>query len=474
MERHVGELHGEAFRDPRSSHRLRVRSARQEAVTAHVAPSRAHGLVRSFSRPGMLHSIMRTAGFNVASAIASGLGGIIIARAFGPTIRGEYAAITAWFGFALIVGGMGQPAALCFYVAHDPERAREYVATSRAMMLVTGGLALAAGMVLAPVLAHGNATETTDYRIAFGATLVAFVGASYTFSLQARDLRRWNVVRVSQSVLSFLVTIVLWRMRLLTLESAMVVLAATMLLQLVWAYRCCRLSGLAPGHLQISLVRPLATYGAAQIAALTPAALNSQLDQLVLSQTVAPASLGRYAIAVSLSGLSIPVVQAIGNVAFPRLASQGEITDTTRRMQRLAIWGGAGIATGIIVPVAVASYWLVPLVFGADYRGAVPLLWILAPGSIFLSSSQVVGDLLRGRNHPNVVAWAQGLAAVFTVVLLIVLLPVVGVPGAAIASTVSYGVAFAAMVRALGRLPRHSRGKGFTRPAAPDHLVSEP
>ena len=262
-------------------------------------------------------------------------------------------------------------------------------------------------------------------------------------------------------------------MQLLTLENAMWVLVATVLLQLVWAYRCCRLTELAPGRLQLALVRPLATYGAAQIAALTPAALNSQLDQLVLSQTVAPASLGRYAIAVSLSGLSIPVVQAIGNVAFPRLASQATVSDATCRMQRLAIWGGAGIAIGIVVPVAISAYWLVPLVFGPDYRGAVPLLWILAPGAIFLSCSQVVSDLLRGRNHPSVVAWAQGLAAVFTVVLLIALLPVIGVPGAAIASTVSYGVAFIVMVRSLGRLPRHARGEDLGSPTAPDRLVSE-
>ena len=274
-------------------------------------------------RPGVGRTIARTAGFNVASTVAAGLGGIILARAVGPTVRGEYAAITAWFGVALMVGGMGQPAALCFYVARDPQRAREYVATSRAMMLTTGALALAAGHAAGPA---SRPRRSRRCRSATGSpsrtSIVAFVGASYTFSLQARDLRRWNVVRVSQPVLSLIAIGVLWRLRLLTLDTALVVLAATMLLQLGWAYRCCRRTGLAPGHAHAALVRPLAAYGAAQIAALTPAALNAQLDQLVLSQTVPPADLGRYAIAVSLTLLPIPLVSAIGNVAFPRLASQ--------------------------------------------------------------------------------------------------------------------------------------------------------
>jgi O-antigen/teichoic acid export membrane protein len=72
-----------------------------------------------------------------------------------------------------------------------------------------------------------------------------------------------------------------------------------------------------------------------------------------------------------------------------------------------------------------------------------------------------------------VVAWAEGLAAVFTVVLLIVLLPLVGVYGAAIASTVSYGIALAVMLRRLSRLPKHARGSGPRSPALSNGLVPE-
>ena len=90
----------------------------------------------------------------MASVAAAGIGGVILARVLGPTVRGEYAAVTSWFGISLTVGGMGQPAALCYYVAHNPGQAPRYVATSRAMMLVTGCAALIGGVLLAPVLAR--------------------------------------------------------------------------------------------------------------------------------------------------------------------------------------------------------------------------------------------------------------------------------------------------------------------------------
>ena len=366
-------------------------------MTAYASLGRLRGRAWTACRRDFPRTVARTATFNISATVVAGLGGLIIARALGPTARGEYAAVTAWFGVALMAGGMGQPAALCFYVARDAQRAPAYVATSRAMMLVTGSVALCSGLLLAPVLAHGHTALITGYRIAFAASIMAFVGASYTFSLQARNLRQWNIVRVTQPVLGFMGIAILWRLRVLTVDTALVVLSGTMLLQLAWAYGCCRRAGLVPGHAQMALVRPLATYGAAQIAALTPAALNAQLDQLVLSQTVPPAELGRYAVAVSLSLLPIPLVSAIGNVAFPRLAAQSKMTQASRRLQKASVTGSFVISVGLVVPFAAVAYWIVPLVYGSAYRDAVPLLWILAPGSVFFACGQVVGDLLTGQ-----------------------------------------------------------------------------
>jgi O-antigen/teichoic acid export membrane protein len=470
--RHRPGLHRAAAHGHRSQDRPGVRQARP-ALIASAAGAAARpevGQLRRFAkavrRPGFTRSVAHTAGFNIAATFTAGLGGVIIARAVGPTVRGEYAAVTAWFGVAVMVGGVGQPAALCFYAARDPTRAREYAATSRAMMLVTGVLVLAACMLLTPLLARGNVGVAAGYRIAFGAVIIALVASSYTYSLQARDISRWNVSRTVQPLFSLIAILVLWRLRLLTLDGALVVLASTMLLQLGWAYWSCWRVGLVPGRARIALVRPLAAYGAAQIAALTPAALNEQLDQLVLSQTVPSADLGRYAIAVSLTLLPLSAVSAIGFVAFPQLASEREVTAATRRLQRLAILGSAGLTVAMLVPLAVAAPWLVPLVFGAAYRGSVPLIWLLTPGAVFLNCGQVIGNLLRGRSHPTVVAWAQGLAALVTIALLIVLLPFLGVYAAAIASTIAYGVTTAIMLHRLLHLPSHARGSGPRPPTA--------
>ena len=219
-------------------------------MTAYAALSRLR-IAAALRRRGLAQSVARTAGFNFATTAVAGLGGIIIARAVGPAVRGEYAAITAWMGVLLIVGGMGQPEALVYYVAREPLLAREYVATSRAMMLATGIIALVAGILLAPVLGHGLPAVTNAYRIAFGSLIVAFAGGSFTASLQARDLYRWNVARLTQPASSLIAIVVLWRLRLLTLDVAMIVIGATTLLQLMCSYRICRHTSLAPGRARV-------------------------------------------------------------------------------------------------------------------------------------------------------------------------------------------------------------------------------
>ena len=453
--RDQSESPGSATRSPQGAQpeqRTLLSSASVDAL-----PGRLKGLAERLHWSSTSKMMARTAGFNMATTMAVGLSSIVIARALGPKAQGEYAAILAWFGISCIIGQMGLPAALCFHVAKDAQRASSYVATARSMMLATGFLAFVVGILLAPVLSRGNAEVAEGYRIAFGASAVTYLGIAYTYSLQARHLLRWNAVRTIQPALTLLTFCILWPLKLLTLDIALSIIAATLVLQLAWGYWHCRRIELAPGTWDLRLLRPLAAYGIAQIAAFAPATVNAQLDQLVLSQTVIPADLGKYAIAVSLSSMPIPIVSAIGNVAFPKLAAQRAVRHETLRLQRRAIVASAGIAAGLLVPLALVAYWLLPLVFGTDYRGAVPLLWILTPGAIFLACGQVAGDLLRGRNRPAVVAWAQGLAAIFTVVLLIALLPIVGVYGAAIASTVAYGIALVAMLRSLRRTPRHSR-----------------
>lgn len=422
-------------------------------VPRHTVNARTPALASRLSLPGIGRPVVQTAGFNIVVTVTGALSGIIIARSAGVTVRGEYSAVTAWFGIAGLLGELGLPIALSFYVARDPVQAREYLATARAMMVAVGAVALVAGVALAPLLSRGRPGLATAYQIGFGSLLLTCVADSYTAALLGRDLYRWNCSRVCQPAVGLAAVVVLWRLQLLTLEAAIIVIAASRLVQLGWSYASCRRVGLAPGPFAAALIRPLTAYGVAQIAAAAPASVNLYLDQLVLSVTGSPANLGRYSIAVSMTLLPAPLVSAIGYVLLPKLAAHDVPAAELRKLHRNAVLVSAGLATVMLVPVALAASWLVPFVFGPGYGGAIRLVWILTPGGIFLSCGMVVANLLRGHGRQISVAWAEGTAVIATLVLLAALLPVIGVTGAAIASTVPYGISLALMLRALWRIP---------------------
>lgn len=412
---------------------------------------RGRRVATTLRRPGLVRTVAQTGLFNILATVLGAGTGLLVARSLGAGPRGEYAAVTAWFGLALVVGELGQTAATCFHVAQDPARARSYVATARSLMLASGTIVAAVGLVIAPGLAHGQPALTFGYRVMFTVSLAAFTGASYAFALQARHITYWNGVRTSQPALFFLAVLILAMTGNLTLSAVLLVLAGSIVLQTGLAYLACVRSGLAPGHADRGLVSSLLRYGMGQLTASAPSAVNTRLDQLVMSLTVPAADLGLYAVAVSLTSLAFPIVAALGYVAFPQLARRSGTAASGRRLERGAILVSCAVAAAILLPVAGTAQWVLPAVFGPSFAAAAPLVWVLAPGGFFLATGQVMGDLLRGRNSPWKVAHAQLAGAVVTVVTLTILLPLLGAMGAAIASTAAYAASWTWLAWALRR-----------------------
>jgi O-antigen/teichoic acid export membrane protein len=399
--------------------------------------------------PGAARTVVATAAVNVGSTVVAAAAGVVLARSLGPAERGDYAGVVAWFGVVLIIGELGQTAATTYYVARHPENAKDYTATSRVLMTLTGAVTAGVGFLVAPLLAHGDAELLLSYRVVFVVCLPVFLGASYSFALQAVSISRWNVMRIAQPI-AYLTLVVLAQVTgHLTLVVATALLALTVTAQAALAYGLARHSGLAGGRARREHVRPLTRYGLSQVLASAPQTFNGRLDQLVLSQTVRSSELGHYAVAVTLSGLAVPVVSALGNVLFPRLAAMKGGGAAERRLVRSAVLASSVVALVVVGVLTATAFVTVPLVFGSDYDASVRLVWLLAPAGVLLASTQVASDLLRGRGQPGLVARAQGVGLVCTAVLLALLIPRWGAAGAAVATGVACAVTWAFLMQGL-------------------------
>jgi O-antigen/teichoic acid export membrane protein len=397
--------------------------------------------------------VARTAVGNVGAALAAGLSGIVIARALGPAARGDYAAISVWLVVAFTVGDLGMTAATTFFVSRAPRHRRDYLATSRVVTAMAGLTVLAIGMLAAPLLARHDPGLTTGYRLTAVTCAAALAGFSCTAALQALSLGQWNVVRIAQPVGYLLAVTALGLTGRLGLTTALLALLGATIVQSALAYCCCRRRGLTAGRPTAALIRPLARYGAGELATTVPSLATARLDQVVLSFAAPSAALGHYAVASSLTSVAVPLVSALGHVAFPRLASAGLPTADAELLRRRSIRTSAAVSIAAMAALTLTAPWLVPRIFGAGFTESVTLIWLLAPAGVFLPCAKVCAELLRGYGRPQSVAGVQAASALVLAALLAGLVPRFAERGAAVATSATAFLSYLLMRRTLRRRP---------------------
>ena len=379
------------------------------------------------------HAVVHTTGVNFLIVGVTTLASVSVARSLGAEGRGYYAAIMAWFALAQVLGEIGQSGAVTFWVAQDPLRRRDYVATSRLLMLGIGAMISAIGIGVAPALSGGVESVTITYQITFAGCFLNSVCAAFVYALQAVSTYRWNLVRVSQPIAYLILVVGFGLAGILDLIWLSVALVLSIAAQFMIATIQARLVGLVRGKADRDVFHGLIRYGFAYAASAVPGTLASQYDRLALSKTVPAASLGQYAVASSVASLVSPFATAVSSVVFPRSAAVGQDEVARLRMENRSVVSTALVSVAISSVMAFLAAPLVPLVFGAAFLPAVGLVWWLAPAMVLRAISQVANALLRGRHRPGLASYGQLSVLAVGACAVLPLIGWLGVRGAAVA-----------------------------------------
>lgn len=409
------------------------------------------GVARRALRQPHLHAVAGTAGVNVLIMFVGSVGGLLLARVLGPTQRGDLVTILLWPTTIGTVVSIGITESTCYWTSRRPDNAAAYMSAAIAASLATGFVVAACSPWIASLIARDS--EVARYLALLLALTPAYIaGGVWMSALQAKRISVWNLTRSTQPLLYLVAIVFLWALKWLSLETAAAVFAISLLVQTTYSAIA---ADRMVGRLQrpdISLLRPLYSYGSKVMLAYTPQLINIRVDQLVLSvmPSVAAAQLGNYAVAATLSWLALPASLAFGSVAFPRLASATDEAQA-RRIEHTSLLGAGLLAGASIGVISIVAPAVVPTLFGNGYRDSVVALWLLAPGTVFLALERVLGDLLQGRGQPLLRSIGEGGGAVITVALLFVLIPRFGIRGAAITSSIAYAATFFFLLWALRR-----------------------
>lgn len=164
--------------------------------------------------------------------------------------------------------------------------------------------------------------------------------------------------------------------------------------------------------------------------------INYRFDVWVVGSYAGTAQLGLYAVAVGIGQLFLYIPEPFANVIQPYLYGEmsSQLLAKFKFIMRLNF-------TTVLLLAAVAGLfapWFMPLLFGEVFRGSVPALWWLLPGIALVGCSKLLGPLIVQGGYIRFNLYAVATAAAITVILDFLLVPSLGIKGAAMASSLAY------------------------------------
>lgn len=400
----------------------------------------------------------------------------IIGRALGSQGLGTYAVALAWVYPLSLLVEFGLGTLLTRDIAQQPEQTRSYVTTVVFARLLMGGLAMLLLLLAAPMLSSDPLTVTA---VQVSAPLVILLPLFSTFTavFRARGMMA-AIPALNIGMLVVQVALTMWVVlgggSVIDVLLVNTIMSAGQAAAAWWVYRWYfvqhrdRNGNVAATHMQTaslpsrlrtkildktaSLLSLLGRAFPFALAALF-AALQMRLSLVLLERLASPAEAGYFSAASRFVEAARLFPNAFFGALFPALsmlaADRHRMTQTFSR----ATWALAlfGVAAGAAFTLAASP--LLELVFGAEFRPAVPTLIILGWSLVFgiLRGVRTLYWYALGREQ--YVNFINGAVIVIQGALGIWLVPRYGALGAALSFVVVEAAALALLWREI-RFPR--------------------
>jgi len=364
-------------------------------------------------------------GLNVAT-------GIVSARFLGPAGRGELAALLLWPQFLGYAFAFALPSAVVYETRRDPRGRDAILRAALALSLLGGCLALATGTVALPrVLQHADVTLLREARLLMVFAPLATVSTTLTAALQLDErFHAYNRARY----LPLLLTLVAlgWLAgtgRLTPWSGALAYLLPGIPAfgWMLWRVRGCIGARAAAAA---SPTRRLLSYGARAYGGEAAGTLLGQLDKVMLVNLLLPAQLGIYVVVFNLSRVLTVLTSAVVPVLLPKAAGRpaAEVVRITARALSLTT---PLLLLGLMLVIAAGS-GLLRLMYGADFSAGYGALCLLAAEAVLASLAHVIIQPFLALNRPGVITVIQVGSLIVLALALWLLVPWLGLAGAAL------------------------------------------
>ncbi len=362
---------------------------------------------------------------------------IIIARYLGPSGKGILALITNFYSITVMIGMFGIDEASVYFISSKKAKHSALFTNILCQTVIIS--------VIATVIFLTNRswflsrplkgiTEHYYYIMIFLIPLFFLIQHTRTILLGHRAIYKYNIYIVLQMLFLFVGQLILiphfglWGGVLSIIVAGVIssVLGIVFLLKF----------GSPQTKINFGLLKKSYGFGIKSQLGLFFSYINRRLDIFIVNFFLNPSQVGIYSIAVAVAELPWYLPSSAATVLFPWVAdkSKNESAKFTAYVLRNSIF----ITFVIGVVLALSGKIIITILFGKAFDKSVLLLYILLPGILCLGITRILGAHFQGSGRPELGTLMVAFSFVETVVLDVVLIPKVGIIGAAVASTIAY------------------------------------
>lgn len=385
--------------------------------------------------------------------------GVITARIYSPTIRGEYAMLTTVAAFAMTLLNMGTGEGLIHFLNKGEADVRRTVTVGFGISGLVLLIGITTAWLVSPTLAEAYFPESGT----MGAALGILAGALAVLHRNAYSIWiariRFGLAGASitaQSILFFAFLAWAWFDTPSLVDVALAYAATWGLAALLVAFPLLR--HIDPRTITRDFLGRFVGFISKSALSVIFTLLNYRLDMFFVGALAEDLStVAYYHVATMISSLIWLLPDSLGPAIFPSLSGANSLEErtelTANALRHIIYW-----VTAAALGVAIVSPLLVLLAFGEDYAPAIVGVWVLLPGVIAMSIVKVIMRFLMSIERHGITVVLSALGAAICVGGDILLVPQYGVTGAAAASTVAYTFVAIGMVTAFLRLGSQTPG----------------
>jgi len=193
-----------------------------------------------------------------------------------------------------------------------------------------------------------------------------------------------------------------------------------------------------------NIARMLFKFGIPMAVAGGAAMVFSWADSFIIGVFLDVENVGFYSAAVSLYIFLGGIVGALATALFPAFSTIEAVRD--KKMMREVINRSLKYTIYLILPASFGLFMLsgptIRILFGGDFYSAVLPLQILVFGSLFLAVSRICYSFIAGTGDPASYTRYMIFSGIINIILNVILIPLYGLVGAAIATTISLFILF--------------------------------